>query len=201
MPKHKSGKKGTTTSEPYPTSKKNTEKQSPIDQEDENLAHTNEDGQNQIESVEVGLDDLVCDVCTDKTDHLIMCDRCEIWYCHRCAEINVKLLKVLIEFKELHWFCNKCDEIAIKTIQSFNPDKVSSLDTVQRNIADTLVRVKNLNKEVADTANQFKKSFVDVLKLGKDKFLQTNQSASDMEVDQTLTEVSNPEDLLLDPCS
>ena len=118
----------------------------------------------------VGSDDIVCDVCTDKADHLIMCDRCEIWYCHRCAGINViKLVEVLIEFKELHWFCNKCDEIAVKAIQSFNPDKVSSLDIVQRNIADILVRIKNLNKVAVDTANQFKKTFADALKSGKDK--------------------------------
>ena len=56
MPKQKSGKKGTVTSEPYPTSKKRTEKQPPIDQEDENMAHTNEDGQNQLESAEVDSD-------------------------------------------------------------------------------------------------------------------------------------------------
>ena len=108
----------------------------------------------------------------------------------------------MIEFKELHWFCNKCDEIAIKAIQSFNPDKVSNLDIVQRNIADTLIyimRVKNLDKVVVDTANQFKKSFADALNSGKDKILQTNQSTSVMETNQTFTEVSNSEDLLLDP--
>ena len=71
--------------------------------------------------------------------------------------------------------CNKCDEIAIKAIQSFNPDKVSNLDIVQRNIADTLMRVKNLIKVVVDTTNQFKKSFADVLKSGKDKIF-TNKS-------------------------
>ena len=49
MPKQKSSKKGSVTSEPYPTSKKNTEKQSSIDQEDENTTHINEDGQNQLE--------------------------------------------------------------------------------------------------------------------------------------------------------
>ena len=131
-------------------------------------------------------------------DHLIMCDRCEIWYCYKCADVNVKLIDVLVEFKELHWFCKKCDEIAIKAIQNFNPEKVSSLDIVQRNIADTLVRVKNLNKAVVDTANQFKNSFADVLKSGKGKSSQTNQSASNvMDVGQNLTEISNSEDLSL----
>ena len=66
---------------------------------------------------------------------------------------------------------------------------------IKRNIADTLVRVKNLNK---DTANQFKNSFADVLKSGKHKFSQVNQSAINMEVDQTCTDMPNPEYLSLD---
>ena len=35
------------------------------------------------------------------TDHLIMCDKCKVWYCHKCAEVNVKLIDVLVECKEL----------------------------------------------------------------------------------------------------
>ena len=66
-------------------------------------------------------DPLVCDVCTDMTDHLIMCDRCEIWFCYRCAQVVVGLINVLVKFKELHWFCKKCDGIAIRlrAIQKF----------------------------------------------------------------------------------
>ena len=180
-------------------SKKNAEKQSPTIQEDESATDTNGDSTNQPESVVGSTEDsLVCDVCTDMADHLIMCDRCEIWFCYRCAQVDVGLINVLVEFKELHWFCKKCDEIAIRAIQSFNPEKVSSLDVVQRNIADTLVRVKNLNKVVIDTANQFKNSFTDVLKSGKGKFSRVNQSAINMEVDQTCTDMPNPEDLSLD---
>ena len=63
------------------------------------------------------------------------------------------------------------------------------------------MRVKNLNKEVADTTNQFKKSFADVLKLGKDKFYKQTSLLVIWRLTKplTLTEVSNPEDLLLDP--
>ena len=131
-------------------------------------------------------------------DHLIMCDRCEIWYCYKCAMVNVRLIDVLVEFKELHWFCKKCDETAVRAINSFNPEKASSLDSVQHSIADTLVRVRSLNKVVADTTNQFKTSFADVLKSGKGKFSQTNQVATNMEVDQSFAETNNPEDLSLD---
>ena len=69
---------------------------------------------------------------------------------------------------------------------------------VQHNITDTLVRVKNLNTVVIDTANQFKKPFADVFKSGKGKFSRVNQSAINMVVDQTYTDMPNPEDLSLD---
>ena len=64
MLKQQSSKKNPATSEPYP--KKNTEKQPLPVQEDENVVHTNDDDQNQLEP-EIGSDEdsLVYDVCTD----------------------------------------------------------------------------------------------------------------------------------------
>ena len=46
------------------------------------------DGKNQPASVVGSTEDsLVCDECTDMADHFIMCDRCEIWFCYRCAQV------------------------------------------------------------------------------------------------------------------
>ena len=58
---------------------------------------------------------LFCDIYIDMADHLIMCDRCEIRFCYRCAEIDL-LINVLVEFKEIHWFCTKCDGITIRAL-------------------------------------------------------------------------------------
>ena len=60
-------------------------------------------------------DSLLCDIYTDMADHLIMCDRCEIWFCYGCAEVDW-LIDVLVEFKEFHWFCKKCDAGPVETV-------------------------------------------------------------------------------------
>ena len=99
MSKEQSSKKIPTTSEPYHVSKKNTEKQSPTVQEEESVTDINGDGTNQPDAVVGSAENsLFCDIYTHMVDHLIMCDRCEIQFCYRSAEVNW-LINVLVEFK------------------------------------------------------------------------------------------------------
>ena len=114
MFKEQSSKKTPAALEPYPVSKK--KKQSPTVQEDESVTDINGDCTNHPEAVVGSVEDsLFCDVYTDMADHLIMCDRCEIQFCYRYAEVDW-LIYVPVKFKELHWLCKKCDGITIRAL-------------------------------------------------------------------------------------
>ena len=91
------GKKGVATSEPYPT-KKNSEKQPPIEQEDENVVHINEDAPNHegqtksincINNKDDGMVDYTCVTCNDDVgEDGIECEWCYNWKHRSCAELS-----------------------------------------------------------------------------------------------------------------
>ena len=50
-----------------------------------------------------------CDKCEKRTEHLIQCEFCALWFCDTCSSISEELLSVVGDIDSLHWFCSTCD--------------------------------------------------------------------------------------------
>ena len=46
-----------------------------------------------------------------------MCERCSLWICVKCSEIEPHEFKILHKNQKLHWFCGQCEEKANEAIK------------------------------------------------------------------------------------
>ena len=51
-----------------------------------------------------------------KEDKLMICERCEDWYCIKCIKMKPSLYEVLRTTESTHWFCDDCQERAMTVV-------------------------------------------------------------------------------------
>ena len=58
------------------------------------------------------------DVFTDDNDRLMVCERCENWFCTECLHMSDDVYQVMVDRRDIHWFCQECEKPAISAVKS-----------------------------------------------------------------------------------
>ena len=58
------------------------------------------------------------EVFTDQNDKLMLCERCENWFCTNCLQMDDDVYSVMVDRKDLHWFCEECEKPAITAVRT-----------------------------------------------------------------------------------
>ena len=84
-----------------------------------------------------------------KEDKVMICERCEDWYCNKCIKMKPGVYEVLSTAESTHWFCDDCQKRA-KTAVVTNKNIE---ETVKKYMAGMTVRMEAVENKLYTKAN------------------------------------------------